>query len=231
MRAASRKSLVDQAIDEMREQIDSGVWQVGHRLPAEAKLAEQLGMSRAPVREATRALVHAGLLASRQGDGTFVIAVDESDVALRRRLRAAEVVDVIDVRRGLDVAAARAAAVRRTTGDLDQLTGILHRRKQAAGLGDETAFLAADLDFHVGVAEAAHNRILLDMYRSFSAVLNSTVELRDCLTPDSGTLICDHEDLLTAIGDQDPAAAAAAALTILDSQESAVRNRELSSRE
>ena len=231
MRAASRKSLVDQAIDEMREQIDSGVWQVGHRLPAEAKLAEQLGMSRAPVREATRALVHAGLLASRQGDGTFVIAVDESDVALRRRLRAAEVVDVIDVRRGLDVAAARAAAVRRTTGDLDRLTGILHRRRNAAELGDETAFLAADLDFHVGVAEAAHNRILLDMYRSFSAVLNSTVELRDCLTPDSGTLICDHEDLLTAIGDQDPAAAAAAALTILDSQESAVRNRELSSRE
>jgi DNA-binding FadR family transcriptional regulator len=226
MRAVLRKSLVDVAIEQLREQIDNGSWPVGHRLPAEAKLAEELGMSRASVREATRALVHAGLLSSRQGDGTFVIATDESDVALRRQLGAAEVVEVIEVRRGLDIAVARAAAIRRKDGDLDRLTGILQRRRRAADEGDETAFVQADLDFHVGLADAAHNRTLREMYRSFSAVISSTVELNDCYIPGSVELSHDHEDLLDVIRRQDHSAAVLAALNILDTQESAVRNRE-----
>ncbi|MDQ4504288.1 FCD domain-containing protein [Sinomonas sp. ASV322] len=226
MRSVSRKSLVDQAIDQLREQIGSGSWPIGHRLPAEAKLAEELGMSRAPVREATRALVHVGLLASRQGAGTFVIAADESDAALRRQLGAAEVMDVIEARRGLDIAVARAAAARRTSTDLDRLADILQLRRQAADRGDETAFVQADLDYHVGVADASHNRILRDMYRGISEVISSTVELTDCFAPGSGTLLCDHEELLSAIRDQDQTAAAAAALTILHNQESAVRHRE-----
>jgi len=226
MRPIPRRSLVDEAIEQFREQIDNGSWPVGQRLPAEAKLAEELGMSRASVREATRALVHAGLLSSRQGDGTFVIATDESDVALRRRLGAAEVVEVIEVRRGLDIAAARAAALRRTNGDLDRLTGILQRRRRAADEGDEATFVQADVDFHVGLADAAHNRTLREMYRSFSAVISSTVELNDCYIPGSIELAHDHEDLLDVIRKQDHAAAVLAALSILDAQESAVRNRE-----
>jgi len=226
MRSVLRKSLVDVAIEQFREQIDNGSWPVGHRLPAEAKLAEELGMSRASVREATRALVHAGLLSSRQGDGTFVIATDESDVALRRQLGAAEVVEVIEVRRGLDIAVARAAAIRRKDSDLDRLTGILQRRRRAADEGDETAFVQADLDFHVGLADAAHNRTLREMYRSFSAVISSTVELNDCYIPGSIELSHDHEDLLDVIRQQDHSAAVLAALSILDTQESAVRNRE-----
>ena len=226
MRPIPRRSLVDEAIEQFREQIDNGSWPVGQRLPAEAKLAEELGMSRASVREATRALVHAGLLSSRQGDGTFVIATDESDVALRRRLGAAEVVEVIEVRRGLDIAAARAAALRRTDGDLDRLTGILQRRRRAADEGDEVTFVQADIDFHVGLADAAHNRTLREMYRSFSAVISSTVELNDCYIPGSIELAHDHEDLLDVIRKQDHAAAVLAALSILDAQESAVRNRE-----
>ncbi|MGN7977820.1 FadR/GntR family transcriptional regulator [Microbacterium sp. 22195] len=226
MRPIPRRSLVDEAIEQFREQIDNGSWPVGQRLPAEAKLAEELGMSRASVREATRALVHAGLLSSRQGDGTFVIATDESDVALRRRLGAAEVVEVIEVRRGLDIAAARAAALRRTDGDLDRLTGILQRRRRAADEGDEATFVQADVDFHVGLADAAHNRTLREMYRSFSAVISSTVELNDCYIPGSIELAHDHEDLLDVIRKQDHAAAVLAALSILDAQESAVRNRE-----
>ena len=226
MRPIPRRSLVDEAIEQFREQIDNGSWPVGQRLPAEAKLAEELGMSRASVREATRALVHAGLLSSRQGDGTFVIATDESDVALRRRLGAAEVVEVIEVRRGLDIAAARAAALRRTDGDLDRLTGILQRRRRAADEGDEATFVQADVDFHVGLADAAHNRTLREMYRSFSAVISSTVELNDCYIPGSIELAHDHEHLLDVIRKQDHAAAVLAALNILDAQESAVRNRE-----
>jgi DNA-binding FadR family transcriptional regulator len=226
MRSVARKSLVDLAIEQIRGEITAGTWPIGHRLPAEAKLAEQLGMSRAPVREATRALVHAGLLASRQGDGTYVIAVDEGEKALHRRLGTAEVVDVIDVRRGLDLAAARMAALRRTDDDLRVLTHALERRRQAALDGDEDRFLHADLQFHVQVADASHNGVLRDLYHSLSTVISASVELRDCLSPQGGSLSRDHEDTLAAIRRQDPAAAAACALTILDNQERAVRHRQ-----
>ncbi|WP_067143553.1 FadR/GntR family transcriptional regulator [Microtetraspora malaysiensis] len=223
--ARNRKSLVDLAIEQIRSEIRAGTWPVGYRLPSEIKLAEQLGMSRAPVREATRALVHTGLLASRQGDGTYVVALDETDTALRRRLRTAEVVDIIAVRRGLDVAAARGAALQRTDDDLKALDNALKRRHVAASAGDEAAFRQADLDFHLGVANAAHNGVLSDLYRSLSNALEASVELRDCFDPAEQTLSSDHEDQLAAIRDQDPAQAAALALVILDSQEIAVRGR------
>ncbi|MDQ4213587.1 FadR/GntR family transcriptional regulator [Microbacterium sp. ASV81] len=225
MRTVQRKSLVDGAIEVLRERIDSGSWPVGHRLPAEAKLAEELGMSRASVREATRALAHAGMLAARQGDGTFVIATSESDAALRRQLGTAEVVEIIEVRRGLDMAVAHAAALRRTPAELEQLSAALRRRRIAGEQGDEATFVEADIAFHVGLAQAAHNRTLQELYHSFSEVIESTVALKDCFGPGDTTISYDHEDLLAAIRDEDQAAATLAALAILNTQESAVRGR------
>lgn len=225
MRAIPRRSLVDVAIDELRERIDSGSWPIGHRLPAEARLAEELGISRASVREATRALAHTGLIASRQGDGTFVTARSESDAALRRQLASAEVVEIIEVRRGLDMAVAHAAALRRTAEDLESLAEILRRRRRAGELHDERAFVEADVEFHVGLAQAAHNRTLRDLYGSFSDAIKSTVALDDCFAPGSTTILHDHEELLALIREKDPAAAVLAALGILSTQETAVRNR------
>ncbi|MEU4574752.1 FadR/GntR family transcriptional regulator [Nonomuraea sp. ATR24] len=216
MRNVARTSLVDAAIEQLRDQITSGAWPVGTKLPSESRLAETLGMSRLSVREALRVLAHAGLLATRQGDGTYVTATDESQVALRRRLDRAAAMDIIDVRRGLDLVAARLAAAQRTDEDLAGMREALARRDAAAGAGDLDAFADADVAFHLCVADAAHNPLLGDLYRSMSeSVRESVRDLEEAaLRPDSS-----HHELLAAIEAGDAAAAVAVSVGILDRQE------------
>src|SRR5262245_34533766 len=113
-----RTSLVDEAAEQLRAAVTGGTWPVGSRIPTEPELVRSFGVSRATVREAVRGLVHAGLLETRQGDGTYVVADDPTQVALTRRLGAAAARDVLEVRRGLDIVAAELAASRRTRREL-----------------------------------------------------------------------------------------------------------------
>ncbi len=112
MKQIARVSLVDTVVDRLREEIASGSWPVGSKIPTEARLIEELGVSRTSVREGVRSLVQLGLLETRQGDGTYVIADDETTVALQGVIDAADEAEVLAVRRALDVLAAREAAAR-----------------------------------------------------------------------------------------------------------------------
>lgn len=216
MRNVARTSLVDSAIQELRREIAEGAWPVGTKIPSENQLAESLGMSRLSVREAVRVLAHAGLLHTRQGDGTYVTATDESQIALRRRLDTAAAMDIIDVRRGLDLVAARLAATRRTEDDLAALRDHLARRDAAGRAGDLDGFADADVAFHLRVAGAAHNALLGDLYRSMSDALRDSVRDQEqaALHPDTS-----HEELLQAIEAGDPSRAVAVSIAILDQQE------------
>lgn len=211
MRNAGRSSLVEAAIAELRGEIAAGRWNVGERIPTEAQLAEALGMSRLSVREAVRALVHTGLLTTRQGAGTFVTATDESSVAIGRMLDSVAERDISEVRLGLDIVAARLAATRRTQEDLAELAEVASRRRHAFADGALEAFAQADVDFHLRIAEASHNPLLADLYRNMSGALHAVI-LADHMQHSTASA---HDDLLHAIEAGDPAAAAAAALTIV----------------
>ncbi|WP_248964682.1 FadR/GntR family transcriptional regulator [Sphaerisporangium perillae] len=175
LRTAQRASLVDQVIEQLKEQITSGSWQLHAKIPTETVLAEQLGVGRNTVREAVRALTHAGLLECRQGDGTYVRATSELSGAMARRLRAAEHMEILEVRRALEVEAARLAAVRRTEVDIELIEAALLRREQAWAEAEVNGFVEADLAFHVAVVEATHNRVLIELYKDFSAALRASI--------------------------------------------------------
>lgn len=175
LRTARRSSLVDQVIDQLRDEIAGGGWPVGAKIPPEPVLSETLGVGRNTVREAVRALTHAGLLESRQGDGTYVRATSELSGAVRRRLETAELVETLEVRRGLEVEAARLAATRRTDADIAAIAVALARRDAAWAAGEHAAFVEADLAFHTAVVEATHNRVLTDLYHDFSAALRASI--------------------------------------------------------
>ncbi|GAA2258730.1 GntR family transcriptional regulator [Actinomadura luteofluorescens] len=175
LRTARRSSLVDQVIDQLRDEITGGGWPVGGKIPPEPVLSETLGVGRNTVREAVRALTHAGLLESRQGDGTYVRATSELSGAVRRRLETAELVEILEVRRGFEVEAARLAATRRTDADIAAIAVALARRDAAWAAGEHSAFVEADLEFHTAVVEATHNRVLTDLYRDFSAALRASI--------------------------------------------------------
>src|SRR5581483_4344048 len=71
-----RGSVTDDAIERIRELVASGEWGPGRRLPREADLAKQLGLSRNSLREAVRAVSLARVLEVRQGDGTYVSSLE-----------------------------------------------------------------------------------------------------------------------------------------------------------
>jgi DNA-binding FadR family transcriptional regulator len=203
LRTAQRASLVDQVIEQLKDQITSGSWQMHAKIPTETVLAEQLGVGRNTVREAVRALTHAGLLECRQGDGTYVRAVSELSGAMARRLRAAEHLEILEVRRALEIEAAKLAAVRRTEGDIELIEAALKRRDQAWADAEADSFVEADLAFHIAVVEATHNRVLIELYKDFSAALRASIAAAGA--PLAGHI--PHDAIARAIAAGDAAAA------------------------
>src|SRR5919204_2325292 len=139
----TRTGLVDQVIEQMRELVASGEWPLGQRIPPETELVTALGVGRNTVREAVRALAHAGLLEVRQGDGTFVRATSELSGAVRR-LCGSELRQVLEVRRALEVEGARLAATRRTEADVRNLETALTARDAAIQQRDVEAVVSTD---------------------------------------------------------------------------------------
>ncbi|MFC4908847.1 FadR/GntR family transcriptional regulator [Actinomadura gamaensis] len=213
LRTARRSSLVEQVIDQLRDEIVAGAWPVGGRIPPEPALSESLGVGRNTVREAVRALTHAGILESRQGDGTYVRATSEMSGAMRRRLERAEFVEILEVRRGLEVEAARSAAARRTPADISAIEAALVLRDAAWAAREHAEFVEADLAFHTAVVEATHNGMLIELYRDFSAALRASIGAAGPLVEHADI---PHAPIAAAITAGDGEAAASAARRCLD---------------
>src|SRR3954452_15112730 len=175
LRSTDRSSLVPQVIEQLRAQITSGEWAVGSRIPPEPDLAAALGVGRNTLREAVLALAHAGLLERRQGSGTYVVGDTELTGAVARRVAAARIADVIEVRRALEVEAARLAAQRRTPEDMAALDAALVAREAAWAGGGATAFVEADVVLHMAVVAAAHNQVLAELYHDFREALRDSL--------------------------------------------------------
>ncbi|MDI1464488.1 FCD domain-containing protein [Catellatospora sp. KI3] len=215
LRSPTRQTLVPQVIEQLRTQISSGEWPVGSRIPTEPDLAAALGVGRNTVREAVRALVHAGVLECRQGSGTYVTATHELTGVVARRLADAEMAEAVEVRRAFEVEAARLAAQRRTPADLELLDELLAERERCWAGRDAAAFVAADADLHMAIVAAAHNAMLAELYASFGTAMRASLSqyFGEHLTDDRYT---DHGDLVEAIRAGDPSRAARAAAAYLD---------------
>jgi len=214
LRSARRSGLIEQVIDQLRAQITSGDWAVGARIPTESELAQLTATSRNTVREAVQSLVHAGLLERRQGSGTYVLASSELAGAVSRRIADAQQVHVLEVRRTLEVGAARLAAVRRTQADVEGLREILAERSAAYAAGDVEAEVEADVALHRRIAEAAHNPVLRDLYDNLIQALQENVRHNvEHHRPKSDN---NHQALVSAIINGDPERAAVEAAAFLD---------------
>lgn len=172
MAQIQRTPLADQAADLLLERIRSGEWQLGQKLPGETTLAPQLGVGRSTIREAIRQLAGRGVLATRQGSGVFVMALDapeDWDAVLRR----ADIVAVLEARIAIEAEAAALAAERRTAADLRAIRQALAARDNAAeGL---EAHVDADTAFHRSILVAAHNPILLELFDGFTPRLRQAM--------------------------------------------------------
>ncbi|WP_280458513.1 FadR/GntR family transcriptional regulator [Nocardia carnea] len=202
-----RHPLAEQAADLLLARIRAGEWPLGHKLPGETTLAAQLGVGRSTLREAVRVLAGKGVLASRQGAGVFVTALDipeDWDIVLRRATIAA----VLEARIAIEAEAAALAAARRTPADLRAIRRALSVRATEGGTIAD--LVDADTAFHRAVIVAAHNDILTQLFDTFlprsRAAMIDMLQLRPMPTPDEDHAA--HEQLAEAIAARNSAAAA-----------------------
>lgn len=207
--------LTEAAIERVRELIISGALRPGQRLPAEAALSDQLGVSRSGLREAVRALATAGVLEVRRGDGTYVTSLTPdllfTGIADAVDLMADEhLVDVMECRRLVEPQATALAAARI---DADGLAVVAHHLRCMEEAEDEETLVAHDEQFHAAIATASGNPALAAILRGISGATVRARVWRALTVADSRRRTMDeHAAIFAAVRDGDRERAQAAAL-------------------
>lgn len=195
----TRPTLIRESVfDHLRDAILNGEFQPAERL-GEVELAERLGVSRTPIREAIQRLTQDGLLEGTPGRGVRI-----------RVVSATEARDAYLVRETLDGLAASLAAQAHTTADARALQATLAELERA-GSDDYREQTRLDLAFHRNVAQAAHNTPLLDLARDLEqrvALVKHQTRVYNS-HPDTAT---QHQAILRAVLARDAAAAREAAM-------------------
>ncbi|MEH6563888.1 MAG: GntR family transcriptional regulator [Halopseudomonas sp.] len=177
-----QRRLADNIVEQLETMILEGTLQPGERLPAERVLAEQFGVSRPSLREAVQKLAARGLLVSRQGGGNYVsenLGSSFSDPLLgllEGRPEAQR--DLLEFRHTLEADCAYYAALRATDLDRQHLQSA-YESLQACYAPESKASRAeegaADARFHLAIAEASHNMVLLHTIRGLFDLLKRNV--------------------------------------------------------
>lgn len=189
-RPVTRTVLREQVKELVLERILNGSYQPGERL-VETRIAQELGTSQAPVREALRDLELLRFVESEPFRGARVRAVSEEELA-----------EIYPVRAALEEVAAREAAVR-LDGGVDALEAELDAMHAAADAGDLHALTEHDVALHRLIVEASGNAILADVWKSLR------IETRTAITAlrariDGHEIAELHRPVLDALRDRDP---------------------------
>lgn len=165
--AVGRSKLYVSVVEQILASIRSGRFPPGSALPAERSLASQLQVSRGSLREALRVLEHAGVLDVRTGSGTYVATEGGSSATFLRAQAAAigehSPLDLMVARTAIEPVCAEQAALSHHPGDLAALEEALEEQERATEAGEDVS--EADLAFHLAVAAASRNSVLLALQR------------------------------------------------------------------
>ena len=164
--------LADQVAAKLQQMIASGEYKKGDKIPTEPELMERFGVGRSTVRESIRILANAGLLHVQQGKGTFVQDTTVVTEPLHQRLRRANTKELKEVRHMLEITMVQRAAENRTEREVKQMRTLLHQRKKAIEEDVHEECLGADIAFHVVIAEASKNQVLIDLFKTFAKVIS-----------------------------------------------------------
>ena len=166
--------LYEQIVKQIEDSVLKGILKPGDQLPSERELAEQFGVSRTAVREAIKALGEKGLVESYSGRGTFITngtshAIRQS-LDLMMKIGQAEgsghLAEVRDILEPEIAALAAARAEEQHLASLREAVTVMDEAKS-----DAEAFIEADLDFHLALAEAAANPLILSLIDSIVGLL------------------------------------------------------------
>ncbi len=196
-----RIKLKDQVAERLIEVIASGRLAGGTRLPSERELVGRLGVSRTVVREALNLLEARGVLQVEHGRGA-IVRTDPSHVvrdALLTLLRVnpAALMDLLEIRKLLEVEIAGLASQRVRTEDLQAMRVELERMR--AHLGSADGYIEADVQFHSHLAHGAGNRVLLRMIEPIGELLRASRQVSASRPGSARRALREHEAILRAV--------------------------------
>lgn len=221
------ETLHRRVITQLGERICSGDIPPGGLLPPEPMLAQQYDVSRITIREAVKGLSAKGMLAVRRKLGTIVLPRSEWQLfdpdVMRWRAATGAVdarlfADLLELRRLIEPAAARMAALRATDADRVALRDAYDAMARAVEEGGD--YVPADVAFHGVVLKACGNQFVQQMQNAMSAILQASFDIGMKAHGAASRSLPMHENLCIAIEAQDPEASAAAALSVLRQAES-----------
>jgi GntR family transcriptional repressor for pyruvate dehydrogenase complex len=223
VKPARRRTLPEEIVDQLLELIAADGAEEP-RLPPERELSQQLGVSRASLREALSALNELGVIDTR-GKAKYARTA-RARAALVARVAATEpeqelITDPIEVRRMLEPEVAARAAERVTERGLSELDGWLRLMEEAASRGER--FIEYDSAFHVSIARATDNHTLVQLIAALTDVLRESRERSFEPAEAVERALEDHRLILSALHARDPPEARAAMGTHLDHIEPLIR--------
>ena len=210
-----RDSLAKQVSNELESMIANGEYAVGEKIPTEPDLMEAFQVSRNTIREAVQGLTYAGILETKQGNGTFVRSSSRFQANMKQKYEEVSIDDIYEARNALEVTIAHLAAIRHDENDKVKLEEAFNSRQEQKT--DDKEKTKADLEFHLAVADACHNQILIDLYSSLCVYLESHISERQVETSFTSEEIDElHKRLYEAIISHNNVEAGIAAHKILE---------------
>lgn len=202
--AIEKKRVSDEVFEQMKNNIVTGEWTPGARIPGELELVELFQVSRVSVREAIHRLVGMGVLTIRRGEGTFVSEILPSDyfdtLLPIMMIERSNVVEMLEFRNIIEVESARLAAKRADEKDIDRMAGIIKKMENSQGVKE--LFSAQDLNFHYAMAIATHNNVIIKVNAILSDMLKKSMDEIVDLTGYEGGIYY-HKKILDAIKNRD----------------------------
>lgn len=212
----SRRTLVRQIMDRVKQLIASGQYGPGDRLPTEQALAERFGVGRSSIREAIKVFQYLGVVDTQAGRGTIVreranISVEAITWALLLGERDLE--DVMELREAIESRCfARLAAAIRGGNEsalqtVEALKSEVERMAAAGARGDVDEVVEADYRFHGLVIEGADNHLFAEMYRTLQSFMREEIATSYQEMSSLTEVAADHREIINALEHQLPHAA------------------------
>lgn len=216
------RSLTTDLVQALGDRVRDGTLATGAKLPPEGAIMEEFGVSRTVVREAISRLQAAGMVETRHGVGTFVLGqgdissfrIDPTQLATLH-----EVINVLELRIGVETESAGLAATRRTPADLAALRSALDAFASAVEQGRDP--VGPDYQFHLSIARATQNPHYAHLMNTLGGTMIPRARLEGSapVTPERQEYLrrvnVEHENILSAIERQDAEGARAAMRTHL----------------
>ena len=207
-----RRKVYEQIAEQLLGQIGSRSLKPGDALPPERELTESFGVGRSSIREALRMLESQGVIIAASG-GAFVVADAANPLNSSLRLlftldEGAGMHDLYELRRILECEAAALAAERRSEDHLGQMDAAVREMEAAlAESGRSEGFIDADLSFHLAVAEATGNRLVLHSMQAVRDVVRRALLTIFLIPRSPERAVVEHRSIRAAIasGDADRA--------------------------